>query len=362
LNPVNMQWIGDRLRFGTLALVAGLLLAGCGQTVEGPLDGVGALVANREGGNLSLIRDTHPPEVVRDLVQVAEGPVQFLYRDDQLLVLSSTGHGLTVIEPGSWTVLRRYDLGIGCGPHGMALAADGSLLVACTDSNELLRMDPESPDGSDPVSARLSMPEGGALLPFQPGVFGQARPLGVAVAGHRAFVALANLDEDGAETGPGLLLVVDAAAWTADKIIELPAVHPMALHQPAGTGDRLYVSCLPGLVAVVNTASDEISGTVQLDSVPGRMWQDSGGVVWVADQSQGRLMRFLSGDLSVQEPLDLCPGRTPVGDVGSNGRGRFYASCYLLDQVWTFLGSDPESTATALEAGDGPMALWVVQK
>ena len=92
------------------------------------------------------------------------------------------------------------------------------------------------------------------------------------------------------------------------------------------------------------------------------MWDDRDGTVWVADQNEGRLMRFATGTYTVLEPLVLCPGRDPILDVATNGRGRVYATCYSSDSVRSFLRNSPESTAVSLTAGDGPGALMVVQR
>jgi len=344
-----------------MLLVLLMSLCGCGQSGDDPLSDLGALVANRNAGSLSLIREENPLVAVNDLVQVGSRPNQLLARGAEVLVVNSDSDSLTVVEIESWNVTREYDPGPGCGPRMLALTSDSELLVTCFDSNELLLLDPDQPGGSDAVLARLGMPEGGALRPFQENEFGQARPLAVAVIGHRAYVTLTNLDNDLVETGPGLVLVVDVASWTSDKIIELPAVHPLAMHR-SKDGRFLYISCLPGVVAILDSESDEISDVVQVDSVPGQLWEDPQGTVWVADQSAGRLMRFQAGSHEVDEPLILCPGRESIQDVATNGRGRVYASCFNSDTVWSFLRGNPESSMVSLPVGDGPGALMVIQK
>ena len=279
-----------------LALVV-LCSTGCGQSVDDPLGDLAALVANRSAGSLSVIQDANPPRVADNPVPVGDGPEQILARGDEFLVLDVIGHSLAVLGIDDFAVLREYDLDAECFPRMMAMTTDSKLVVTCPESNELLLVDPDRPDGSDPVEARLDMPAGEALLPFDPARPGQARPWGVAVIGHRAYVTLLNEGDHLTAAGPGLVLVVDVASWTADRLVELPDVLPYFIHRPRQSDQRLYVSSMAGAVHVLEIGTEILVSNVPVGSIPWGIWEDPAGTVWVADNEAGRLMRTVINDV-----------------------------------------------------------------
>lgn len=361
----------------SMVLSLAVILCACGQSDDDPLQDVLAVVVNSLGENLSLIAPGMPPEVEKNAVAVGQAPNQVLIRGREALVLSSMTNSLEVIDVETWEVVRQYSLGDGCSPYMMALTEQDNLLVTCWMSNQLLEVDPEADAAGSPVLQSMDLPAGSDLLPFNLQLPGDARPQGVVVVGHKAYVTLSNLRYDPdllfmVPAGPGIVLVVDVAAWTADKLIELSMTNPSTIHRPVSGGKFLYVPCSgafdgSGGVDVIDTDSDSVVDTIATGGAPGRMWVDKDGLAWVGDQLDGQLLKFDTASKQVLDPLMLCPADYPneiydfIADVGTNGRGNVYACCFATDAVHIVPKDDPTSKQV-LEVGDGPQAILVIQR
>jgi DNA-binding beta-propeller fold protein YncE len=284
-------------------------------------------------------------------------------------VISSLSNSIQVIDIETWTVVREYNVGDGCNPYLGALTSDRLLLITCSQSNELILVDPEVAMEAEAVLKRMDMPSGDQLFPFDPTTPGAAWPQGVAVVGHMAYVTLANLDAMWAPAGPGVVLVVDVAAWTQDKLIQLSKTNPAAIHRPITGGDKLYVTCPgpypfdgTGIVEVLDTSSDEVIDTIAVGGAPGRMWVDADGDCWIGDMNAGNVLGFNTTNSQVVDPISLCPTEGDfVSDLATDGRGNLYACCFGTDAVHIF-PKDDSSNARVVEVGDGPVAIQVVQR
>jgi len=355
------------------ALVAGLVFCACGQTSSNPLADVRAVVINSLGENLSLIHAGDPVTVTKNAVVVGSAPNQGILLGSEILVLSSTSNSLEVIDPETWLVTRQYSLGDGCSPYMMAKTMNDFLLVTCFASNELLMVDPTIEMTENPVAANLVMPKNSDLLPFEPQSPGHARPQGVVVVDNTAYITLSNLGDDWMPAGPGLVVVVDIASWTMDKIIELSKTNPATIYRPASGANKLYVTCSgafdgTGIVEVIDSSSKTIINTIEIGGAPGRMWIDNEDNAWVGDQLDGQVLRFNVSSGQVGDAIMLCPSDYNAGiydyisDVATDGKGTVFAACFATDQVCMFSASGDGSDAICLEVGDGPVALLVPQK
>ena len=358
------------MRQYTIGLLAGLLVVACGQSGGGLLDDYRAIVVNSLGGDISLIHDDY--SVTKSASTVGEAPNQVIIRGKEAIVISSRSNSIQVIDLETWTVVREYSLGEGCNPYMGALTQDELLVITCNQSNELILVDPDVSMEAEAVLKRMDMPTGADLFPFDPGDLGHARPQGVAVVGHKAYVTLTNLGDDWMPKGNGVIVVVDVAAWTADKLIELNKTNPYMAYNPLWGGNRLYIPCSgafdgTGVVEVLDTSSDQITATIEVGGAPGRMYVDKSGMAWVGDQMDGQLLKFEVGSGQVQDPVMLCPADYTNGiydfiaDVGTDGRGNVYACCFATDAVHVFPADDPPAEQV-VEVGDGCQAILVIQR
>jgi len=358
------------MRICIIGLLAGLLVTACGQSEGGLLDDYRAIVVNSLGGDISLIHDDY--KVTKSACTVGEAPNQVIIRGKEAIVISSRSNSIQVIDIETWTVVREYSVGDGCNPYMGALTQDNLLVITCNQSNELILVDPDVSMEMEAVQERMDLPTGADLFPFDTGDLGHARPQGVVVVGHEAYVTLSNLGDDWMPKGPGVVVVVDVAAWTADKLIELTMTNPSTIYRPSSGGTLLYVPCSSafdgtGGVDVIDIDSDSVVDTIATGGAPGRMWVDRDGLAWVGDQLDGQLLKFDTATKQVQDPLMLCPADYDnqiydfIADVGTDGRGNVYACCFATDAVHIFPKEDPTSKRV-VEVGDGPQAILVIQR
>jgi DNA-binding beta-propeller fold protein YncE len=344
------------------ALITGwmaLLAMGCGQDTSSPLDDVLLVTVNSLSADLSIVR--------------AGEPAQILRLGGEILVLSSTSNSLEVIDPATWKVARQYSVGDGCNPMWMAAAADGKLVVSCWLSNELLLVDPKVALDQNPVLKHLAMPTGADLLPASADKPGIARPQGIAVVGNKAYVTLNNTDTGWKPAGPGLLLVVDIAAWIKVKIIPLSGKNAVAALRSVKIPNTLWATCAgafdgSGTVDVIDLTTDSVSDAINIGGAPGVLYEASSGIVWVANMLDGNVLGFLPETNQPRDPLLICPSDMEAGvfnfvaDIGSDGKGNLYVACFATDQVM-FLDEDSDGAgAVALDVGDGPTSLLVVPR
>ncbi|NMB74093.1 MAG: hypothetical protein GYA21_03070 [Myxococcales bacterium] len=356
-----------RPRCRWLGLTAWAFVASaCGAGGDSPLGDVRLIVVDSLGEDLSILSADSPPVVQKAVVKVGKAPNQVLLDGAEAWVLSSQSNSLEVVDVTTWKVERQYALGDGCNPYWMAQAGDGTLIVSCFLSNEILRVDPRVAAGASAVLSRLPMPTGVDLNPTDPQKPGFARPQGVAVVGNEVFVTLTNLGSDWAPAGPGFLLVADLAAWVITRKVELPSRNPGFVYAERN-GGRLFITASGdfsgnGAVEVYDVSARALSGRVALGGAPGRMCLADDGRAYVGDQLDGRVLSFDTQTLAAGDPQVLCPADFGAGiydfvaDVACAGSVR-WAACFATDKVHRLrTGEAPQ----AFEVGDGPVALAAV--
>jgi DNA-binding beta-propeller fold protein YncE len=353
-------------RFAVVGGTLACLIAACGGGSENPLRDIRLLVVDSLGEDVSLVSASEPPLVQKAVVAVGKAPNQVLLDGLEAFVLSSQSNSLEVIDAGSWTVTRQYALGDGCNPFWMAPDGSGHLWISCFLSNELIVVDPRAALSTQPVLARLPMPEGKDLSPADPNKPGFARPQGVAVVGNEVFVTLTNLGADWAPAGPGFLAVVDRAARVITRKVELASQNPGYVYAESG-GGRLFVTASGdfsgnGTIEVYDVAARALAGRVAIGGAPGRMCVSEDGRGYVGDQLDGRVLAFDTNTLSAGEVQTICPADFGAGiydfvsDVACAGSVR-WAACFATDRVFRLRAvEDPQS----FEVGDGPVALAAV--
>lgn len=356
------------MRFLSIGLLTCVFaVASCGQSGESLLGDYRAIVANSLSEDISLIHDDY--SVTKSAVTVGSAPNQIIIRGSEAIVISSLSNSIQVIDIKTWTVVREYSVGDGCNPYMMALTQADLLVITCNQSNELILVDPDVPLEAEAVLKRMDMPAGDDMFPFEPTNPGLARPQGVVVVGHRAYVTLTNLDANWAPAGPGLVLVVDVAAWTQDKLIQLSKTNPASIYKAGSGGEKIYATCPgpypfdgTGIVDVITTSNGAVEATIEIGGAPGRMWIDSDGSAWVGDMNGGNILGFDTASGQVVDPISLCP--TPgdyLSDLATDGSGNIFACCFGTDAVHAFPVGSP-ADAKVMEVGDGPVAILVIQR
>lgn len=218
-------------------------------------------------------------------------------------------HGVAAAGDTAWVALFGYGPG-----SGQSIAkVDLSGLSACVAA-----------PGTAPCGAVLDeidlLAVTGAFDP--PGL---PFPSSVVTTAGRAFVTLANLEEDATPWGTGYvkpagngkLAMIDAEAGDAVTIVELPGCgNPGAIALAGttawiacGTYSDDYVSLAPRVLLPVNVGvSPPAPGTpLPLPGVvPGKV-RFCAGMGYVTDQKTGSVLRFSPATRAVEAPVTICP-------------------------------------------------------
>ncbi len=297
-------------RFLVLALAA----ASCGPAGGGSPDAASTpehmvLTVNAAfdhgSGSFSIV-DLDSLAVVTDILAVSSDAVA-----------SCTGGGLYVVQRLGWDSILRIDarapfgvasehsVGTGSNPQGIALLASGGLLVTLLDRDHAVVIDPATGEQTGRVDlSGLADADG---LP---------EASLVAASGGLAFVALQLLDRSTplwSPTGPGRIVVVDAATLGIVEAVELTGANPSPYGRLIVRGDVLLVpetgryGELDGGLDAVDLVSMEAIGFVVTEEALGGditdvivVAEDLGYATVGAPDGTDRLVRFDPGTGAVE--------------------------------------------------------------
>jgi DNA-binding beta-propeller fold protein YncE len=235
----------------SLALATGAAYPAAAQTH-------GAVIASDyvSAGTVGLLDLADPWPVTADLASIHADAAGRWHDGLVYIVNRAGGDNVQVLDPASdLTVVRQYSLGLGRNLQDIAFLDDGTALVSCYDTAELLHVDPQTGDILDIVATggfadADGLPETNRLHRL----------------GDRVFLTCERLDRDNwyAPVGDSYLLVLDVAtlSWVdCDPVqpgvqgIRLAAANPTT--DIVRDGDRLLVGCT-GYYALLDGGVDVI--------------------------------------------------------------------------------------------------------
>jgi DNA-binding beta-propeller fold protein YncE len=225
------------------------------------------------------------------------------------------------------------------------------------------------------IAARIALPAGADLAPFNAAAPGRARPQTPAVAAGKVWVPLTNLGADYKAAGPGHVAVIDPVTNAVTKTISLGAECKNA-GWAAAQGNDVFVVCGGTYGDAPDYACQDDGSVVQLDAA-GETIVRSVGVggcpvsaavhalhVWVGDSNRN-LRMFLrttgaihNGKNGLSGPLAVCPeaGFTQAGDIFVDA-DTMYVACSGTNNVVRLEANTAAAQGGPAAAGSGPVAL-----
>ena len=195
-----------------------------------------------------------------------------------------------------------------------------------------------------PSVPSIALPSAAALLPFDAGKPGQARPAGMNAFGSKVYVALQNYDDSYTVRGPGLLGVMNPVAGTVTTINLGGADGSRCLYPYfiRDDGSKLHVSCTGDIFG-----TGKGSGFVEVDPGTGNVTRAvktavgpsgfaiTGSKIWFGDAQAGNVYALDRATFAVTAgPLPIpCPstGGPPNGFYSTSDvllvNGDLYAAC-----------------------------------
>lgn len=209
-------------------------------------------VLNSAATSISMI-DLAENKVYNNVQTVGTWPNQLVYRNGYLYCVNSGSNNINKFDVNNWEAKTPIDLGTGKNPMNMAFFNNQFAYVACSMSNEVLRVDMTSNKVVKTIKAGV-----GAT--------------GIAIANNKVYVSNTGYNGWGNPYLPGTVTVVNAATGDSLRTIVV-GTNPQAIE--VAKDGKLHVSCtgdyaaIAGVVSVIDPATDTVVNTVNIGGAPG---------------------------------------------------------------------------------------------
>ena len=310
-------------------------------------------------------------EYFPDVAPTGIAPNQAIYRQKHLYAVCSLSNSVVVYDR-ELNVRREVSTGAGTNPMNLAFADDGTAWVSAFLTDELLQLDLSAGVAAgDRLLARVSL--AAADLPHDAGA-GQswARPNGLAFADGKLFAALSNLSAKWTPAGPGVVAVVDHAAGQVVDYLELEGRDPIGATVDPEAGVIWFVSAGDyqngagfagnGLLEAVDPATDEIVGRIEVDGAPFELALGNGGLAYLGNGMDGRLLVVDLADRTQLDSIDLrrhvpATELSYISGLALDPAGLLYVVDFNSDYLYVL---DPAADHELIDervVADGPDAL-----
>jgi YVTN family beta-propeller protein len=322
------------------------------QSVALSADGRSAYVSNLTG-TISII-DT-ATNAVRTNISVG-APGALVASSDGRFVYATNGDlGIAVID----VTKQLFTAAISVTADSLALSPDGGALYALERNGTVISNFVILDTATATVTARIPLPQAPAAVAFA------LRP-----DGRQALVLLACSCNDFGSTCHSAVAVIDTLAATLSATVDLGssnesgAAGPSSIaFAPDGTAAYITSGCgayLPPLLSVLDTTTQEITGTVSLGEVPDALAvSPDGATVYVTEDSGLRLEAIatatstLRGAASLQHPGLLVGGGPGIAVTPDNTKVYVAANA----ELYVINTADLQVIATLSASGPWDLAL-----
>lgn len=317
---------------GAAILAATLAVPATGTAQDGVL-----LVVNKSANTLSFV----DPAAAEELGTVATGVAPHevaVSPDGRRAYVTDYGTGprpgstITVVDIPTRRVVATLDLAGHTRPHGVEVAADGTIWVTTEGSAHVLRVDPESGEILTEVET------------------GQQVTHMVVMAPDAGRVYTANI-------GSGTVTAIDEATGAVLAQIETGAgAEGLAL---SADGSKVYASNREaGTLSEIDVATNEVTRTLEVGEFPIRVEVLPGGARALVSDAQANELVVV--DLSAWRVERRIPvGAVPVGIQVTRDGTRAFVANTQADRV-SVVDLNSWSVVGVLEAGEEPDGMaWV---
>jgi YVTN family beta-propeller protein len=329
-----------RARFGVAALFAVMLVMGARDGLCAVADTDRLVVVNGLAETLTLV-DRAGDSVVNNLMTLGLAPNRIRYGGGLLLLVNSTSDDLWVIDPATFTTLRRVEFTDGENPWDVAYLRDTLCAVSLLIANQVALVNQSA----------------GRILRRVP--VGKS-PQGLLAVGQRLWVANTGFDFDTYLYGQGTVSVVNVQTGTVAATIPV-GTNPQALAlSPDGT---VHVLCTGnyvdrfGIVYLLDTATLTVVDSLLLGGSPGDLTIAPDGIGYIAAggwADSGEVFRYNAISRTVLNGA-ADPWHTARGAMAVVPRleGGAHVLCFSGDSL---VEHDRNGTvARRWQVGDGPI-------
>jgi DNA-binding beta-propeller fold protein YncE len=303
-----------------------------------PVTAKAVYVLNVIGTTISVI-DLETGTVTNDLGTLGLYPNQILYYGGKVYVVNSGSSNIQVFDPeNNFAEGTPIDLGTGKGPMNMVFYSDDIAFVACSYSNQVLK---------------VNVTTGTVVATMDAGT----GTTGICIANGKVYATNTGYTSSGYETGT--VTVIDPVNATVVTTIDVN-LNPQAI--AVAPDGKVHVVCTgdwgateSGSIAVIDPTSNTVTASYDVGGTPGSISMDeTNGLGYLGVWGMGAIVYNLSDGTVVNGVDDMFYG---VGGSGilADPEGNVFISNWNDDQV-AELGSDGV-VMELFDVGDSPGSL-----
>jgi YVTN family beta-propeller protein len=243
------------LRIVITGLIVSLLifnLIGCSENEEkSAVETTGGVyIVNGKAETLSVL-DVNTAEMKNDVLNLGKWPADIKVAGDKVYVVNTGDNNVQIIDLTTLQQVGLINIGENTGPERIAFGDDNKAYVSCLYTNSVKVVDTASQKVTKDVPVGVG-------------------PMGVAVAGKKAYVCNPAYDFVSNSYGKGTVSVIDLSSETVTKTVDV-GTNPL---EAITAGSKVVVLCVGnyvdvmGQLCIIDSASDAVEKTIDLNATP----------------------------------------------------------------------------------------------
>lgn len=311
--------------------------------------------------------DASDYSIEKGLAITGLSPNQILRHQNELFVVNSLSHSITVYDPYTVAMKREMTTGVGNNPFMMAFVDNDHFYVTQFNLNFVTKINATNGD----IVTQIPMPEN---LPTDPGTTTVARPQGITVVDGIAYVACANLDNSFVAGGPGIIVQIDTTTDQVTGWIESGGRNCVGVHYDANRSDWIWITNAGdyssgsgydrnGTIAIYSLSQGMVTDNIPVNDAPYELVLGSERAYY-SSAADGLVGRLDLGSLSLLEPISLPNaghGLNFVSGMKLGSDGRLWVLEFNHDKLFTLNTFHNDDLVHEVTVGHGPDDLIIVE-
>jgi len=247
-----MRFVWNLVHSGLLVSLLIFNFIGCGSENETAVNTTatnGVYVVNGLSQTLSVL-DVSKSEMQNDVLNLGKWPADIKIAGNKAYVVNTGDNNVQIIDLDTLKQTGLINIGDNTGPERIAFGDDNKAYVSCLYTNSVKAVDTASQKVTKDIPVGIG-------------------PMGVAVAGKKAYVCNAAYDFTSNSYGNGTVSVIDSSSDTATKTLDV-ALNP---YEAVTAGSKVIILCvgnyadIMGKLCIIDSATDTVK-TIDLGTTP----------------------------------------------------------------------------------------------
>jgi len=246
-----MRIVWNLILTGLLVSLLVFNLIGCGEEETTTVEATGGVyIVNGKAQTLSVL-DVGKSDMKNDVLSTGKWPADIKVAGDKAYVVNTGDNNIQIIDLNSLKQTGLINTGDNTGPERIAFGDDNKAYISCLYTNSVKIADVASQKVTKDIPVGVG-------------------PMGVAVAGKKAYVCNSAYDFASNSYGKGTVSVIDLSTDTVTKNVEV-GINPL---EAVTAGSKVVILCVGnyadvmGKLYIIDSTSDTVIKTVDLGTSP----------------------------------------------------------------------------------------------